>query len=340
VASVPASHVYVRHLSEPGDGVVRLPDPVPDDGERVPGGWWPPLMLDPEWVESHRGEFDVFHVHFGFDGKSPTELRELASALDVPLVVTIHDLRNPHHGDAALHDAQLGALIDHAAALVTLTPGAAREVQARWGRHCEVLPHPHVVGLEWMRAARPAHDGFVVGLHAKSLRANMDVEGTATVLAEALRGLPGARLRVNLHDEVSDPASYWYAPEAARHLRAIAARAPHDDLVEHPYFDDEELWQYLIGLDVSVLPYRFGTHSGWLEACHDLGTTVLAPTCGYYTEQRPCLSFAPDDPASLADAVRHAYASRPAWRADACDRMRERRHLSSAHRRIYERLLP
>ena len=64
----------------------------------------------------------------------------------------------------------------------------------------------------------------------------------------------------------------------------------------HDYFSDDELWDYLHALDVSVLPYRFGTHSGWLEACHDLGTTVVAPTCGFYAEQRPCLTLRPRRP--------------------------------------------
>ena len=56
VASVPASHVYVRHLAEPAgvDAVRRLSDPVPRDGRKVPGGWWPPLMLEPGWVTENR----------------------------------------------------------------------------------------------------------------------------------------------------------------------------------------------------------------------------------------------------------------------------------------------
>ena len=69
IASVPASHVYVRHLASPdGAGTVtRLRDPVPADGAKVPGGWWPPLMLDPHWISQNHQRFDVFHIHFGFD---------------------------------------------------------------------------------------------------------------------------------------------------------------------------------------------------------------------------------------------------------------------------------
>src|SRR5690349_5113303 len=98
VASVPANHVYVRHIGAPDerDPVVRLADPVPADGETVPGGWWPPVMLDVAWIAAHAGEFDVFHIHFGFDAKPPAELEAICGALEevgAPLVVTVHDLR-------------------------------------------------------------------------------------------------------------------------------------------------------------------------------------------------------------------------------------------------------
>ena len=54
VASVPANHVYVQHLSDPGgaDGVQRLADPAPAGAE--PGQWWPPAMLEAGWVREHR----------------------------------------------------------------------------------------------------------------------------------------------------------------------------------------------------------------------------------------------------------------------------------------------
>jgi hypothetical protein len=93
---------------------------------------------------------------------------------------------------------------------------------------------------------------------------------------------------------------------------------------------------------VSVLPYRFGTHSGWLEACFDLGTAVVAPSCGFYAQQRPCLTYRHDesglDGVSLADAVRRAHGSSPP-RASVTDRWDERRALAAAHRSLYARLL-
>ena len=200
------------------DAVVRLADIPPTDGEQVPGGWWPPAMLDADWIAAN-ATFDVFHVHFGFDAKTPEELRAVADALrraGVPLVVTVHDLRNPHHPSPELHDAQLGMLIEHAAAVITLTPGAAREIAARWGREATVLAHPHVVDWDTMARPRPVHRGFVVGLHAKSLRANMDGPAVADVLADAVAGLPGARLQINLHHEVFEPGKHFRDPVGGR----------------------------------------------------------------------------------------------------------------------------
>jgi glycosyltransferase involved in cell wall biosynthesis len=345
VASVPAGHVYVRHLSDPDgrDGVVRLPDIPPADGRIVPGGWWPPAMLDAEWIAANRDTFDVFHVHFGFDAKTPEELSDVARALeaaDIPLVVTVHDLRNPHHPEPELHEAQLGTLLEHACAVITLTPGAARVLAQRYGREATVLSHPHVVDWERIARPRPIHAGFVVGLHAKSLRANMDVPAVAAVLADAVAELPGARLQINVHHEVFRPGHY-YAPEQGEALRRLAGA--HVEVREHDYFSDDELWAYLSELDVSVLPYRFGTHSGWLEACVDLGTAVVAPDCGFYAEQQPIHSYTHDesglDAASLVNAVRAAYRGRPAYRAGVGERREQRRALSAAHRAIYTRVL-
>ncbi|MCW3041821.1 MAG: glycosyltransferase family 1 protein, partial [Solirubrobacterales bacterium] len=143
VASVPAGHVYVRHLAAPSgdDGVRRLPDLADTTSPKALHGWYPPAMLAPSWVSTHGATFDVFHVHFGFDGRTPAELTALADALEaagVPLVVTVHDLRNPHHVEPGLHDAQLEVLVRRAAAVITLTPGAARTITERSGRAVHV----------------------------------------------------------------------------------------------------------------------------------------------------------------------------------------------------------
>lgn len=116
VASVPASHVYVRHLATPTgtDAVMRLADPIPQDGRKVPGGWWPPVMLDPAWIRDNHRLFDLFHVHFGFDAIAPRVMEDIVHELRthaVPLVYTVHDLRNPHQTDPEPHRELLNVLI-------------------------------------------------------------------------------------------------------------------------------------------------------------------------------------------------------------------------------------
>lgn len=347
VASVPSGHVYVLHLASAGGRwpVERLTDPRPCGAPAGSARWWPPVMLDPAWVREHADRFDVFHLHFGFDAQTPEQLEELVGELrrsDKPLVYTVHDLENPHHEDPGLHRRQLDVLVPAAQRLITLTPGAAEALAERWERRAAVLPHPHVVDPPALTRRRPPHEGFTVGVHAKSVRANMAVLPVVEVLADVVQDLPGARLRVDIHPEVEDPASHWFAPEVPARLRELAARG-RLDLRVHDYFDDEALWEYLQELDLSVLPYRFGTHSGWLEACYDLGTAVCAPSCGFYAQQRPCLGYRHDrdglDARSLARAVREAYRLRPAWRAQPRRRAAEREALARAHHRIYSSVL-
>ncbi|MCK8678230.1 glycosyltransferase [Streptomyces lichenis] len=348
VASVPAGHVYVRHCADPqgADGVVRLTDPRPNGAPSTSQRWWPPVMLDPAWVDAHHDEFDVFHLHFGFDAQGPAALHRLVEALrrhGKPLVYTVHDLRNPHQADPGPHRDALDVLVPAADALITLTPGAADEIAARWNRTPTVLPHPHVVGAPLIDRPRAPRDGFRVGVHAKSLRPNMAVLPVVRALAESLTDLPDAELAVNIHREVGDPDAHAHDPSTMAALEDLAGRGLLT-LRVHDYFDDEQLWEYLGGLDLSVLPYTFGTHSGWLEACHDLGTLVAAPDCGYYAQQRPCLSYGHSqrhglDADSLHEVVEWAYRTRPRWRATAEGRAAERTRIAAAHRQLYTELL-
>lgn len=350
VASVPSGHVYVRHLDpERGPAVHRLDDPDPERPDAPAGAvWWPPVMLRPAWAAS--ADFDVFHLHFGFDACSPEDLGELAGVLrdrGKPFVLTVHDLRNPHHEERQLHDAQLDVLVPAADELITLTPGAAEEISRRWGRAATVLPHPHVVDLHTMGVAqdcraRRRDAAFRVGLHVKSLRPSMDPLRILPALVDTVRDLPGAVLQVNAHRDVLDDDGKRRDGELAAYLRAAEERGD-VELHVHDYLSDQELWNYLGSLDVSVLPYRFGTHSGWLEACRDLGTTVVAPTCGYFAEQGPVLGYTHDvtsyDAESLERSIRFAHAHRPLLGASIDKRRAQRHAVADAHEVLYRSLV-
>lgn len=342
VASVPADHVYVAHLADParpGD-VVRLPEPRRDGPVGAP--WWPSPLLSADWVRSHADDIDVAHVHFGFDGVRLADLERYTAAVDAvgrPLVFTVHDLRNPHHTDREPHDRALSVLLAAAAEVITLTPGAADEIGRRFGRRATVVPHPHVVPSGRVRPRERDRGPFTVGVHLKSRRANMFSVDLIDVLADTVADLADARLRVDLHDVVGRPG---HPAHDAVLLEALARRdrAGRIDLRVHPFFTDDQLWDYLEGLDVSVLPYRFGTHSGWLEACADLGTTVVAPRCGWYHQQQPVLAYDADDDGfdadQLAEAVAHAHLHRPVWQADPTWRTAQR---AAVHRDLYRRVV-
>lgn len=315
VVSVPAGHPYVRHTQAlPGsESRVRVhPDPDPDDPSQVAGDrWWPPVALDPTWVRGRR--FDVLHLHFGYDERTPEQLAELCDALDAdrkPLVLTVHDLRNPHHEDAHVLDAQLDVLVPRAAAVVTLTARAAAEVAERWGVVATVLPHPHVVDLDAMprvRAARRAAGPVapVVGVAVKDLRLNTDPLRLLPTLARVVSEHPGARLRVTVHHTLHDR---WDERATSLVDWLDSWGGEEIEVVWHDRLTDEQLWAELASQHVAVLPYRFGTHSGWLEACHDVGTRVLAPSHGCYADQGADATYPADedgiDAEGLAEALR------------------------------------
>ena len=350
VASVPESHPYVRNLGWPGDGVVRLPDPMNENGR-----WWPPRMLRPDWVVRNAGDFDLFHVHFGFDADDPEFLREVTAALDEagkPIVLTVHDLENPHHEDQGLHREQLAALMDAAAALITLTRRARFTIWREFAREAMVIPHPHVFPLDRLPEHRDPTPGepLVVGLHFKSFRPNMiglPMLEAATAAVEAL-GPETAVLRVNVHRELWD----GLVPESARaeglrrELETLD-RAGRIDLRVHDYLaDDEQFEEYIGGIDISVLPYAFGTHSGWLEACRDLGTAVVAPDCGCYSDQGTVFQYRVEggrpDPGSVEAAFRAAAGNIRAFALEPLGpRFREsqRRRISRAHLDVYRSVL-
>jgi glycosyltransferase involved in cell wall biosynthesis len=353
VQMVPSGHPYSRHVLPPDRSPLYrlLPDP-PVPGTPA-GQWWPPRALDADWLRGHVP--DVLHVHFGFDSYSPEQLQRVVDVLRAAgsaLVVTVHDLHNPHFADRSRHLAQLDVLVPAADEVMTLTEQAAAEILARWDRMATVVPHPHIVPLERIPAgpgprnvlpsgpgAKAADRLAVIGLHAKDLRANVDPFSALPGTAEAVRrlrdrGVP-ARVRVDVRQDPQDV-------KALERLRAECA-AYGFDLWEHGRLGDDELYADLRSLDVTVLPYAFGTHSGWLEMCRDLGVPVAVPDLGCFAGQAtsPAIeTFSPGDTAALADAILALLNRRDAIQPAApAARRVQREAVAAEHERLYARAL-
>lgn len=354
VRQVPAAHVYVEHLLPPERParaeVVHLPDP-PVPGA-PPGQWWPHPAMEADWVRAHAAEQDVLHLHFGTEGRSTPELASWIGALrsaGLPLVHTVHDIDHPHLRDQTRHREHLALLVEHADGLLTLTEGAADVVERRHGRRPLVVPHPHIVPLARLeggpRAGSPDPSRTLrVGLHLKSLRTNVDPLPVLPALVQAVGALRdrgvAAELEVRVHPDVADSPR----PEA-RTVTALLRRvedAPGVRLVSAGRLDDDQLWDYLGGLDVSVLPYAWGTHSGWVEACRDLGTWALASQVGHLAEQGGVMVWgAPGVPAQvdrLVELLTHA-AEHPAQPVPVAERVQERARVAAVHARLYREVI-
>lgn len=350
IASAPAGHPYVAAISA-APAVVVLPDP-PVPG--APAGlWWPPAVLEPEWIEKNKAAARLLHIHFGTESFSPGQLTaaiRTAHSVGWPVVFTAHDLEHPQLEDQQLYAAQLDVLIRESDAVTTLTPGAASVIAERWGRRALVIAHPSVLAPEAVPPRVRASENVLIGVHLKDLRPNVDgpvavrtlLESTARLRAD---GVP-AVAEVRLHHRVRDE-------DARDQVRRLCAQDEHATLVEHERLSDAELAVALSRLDACVLPYRHGTHSGWLELCWDLGVPVAAPALGFYAQQHldgSVETHSRGEVAQLTGALTALLASEAATRAGTQDRLdlcairRDRRRhtdaeASRAHARLYRRLL-
>ena len=246
VLSIPAQHPYTQAIRPAG--VEYLPDPDID------GNWWPHPALEAEFWRTPPAA-DLVHIHFGFEHRSPEQIEQLVETLPIPLVVTAHDIDNPHLADQTEHHQRLRTLVGAASAVITLTECAARTLDDAFrARNVTVAPHPAIVAEPPTVRREP-----VVGVFLKSLRSN--VVRDPQFYLDLSRDVA---LRVFVHDE----------PATAQLRAELAGKV---DLVVHGPFDDAALHREVAALTACVLPYTRGTHSGWLEMCRDVGTGVVCP---------------------------------------------------------------
>lgn len=325
ITAIPSAHPYVAAVTGPDAGVTVL------DDHADPGHWWPHPLLENGGGAIAAAQSDVVHVHFGFEHRTAAQLAAFAGEVHAggaKLVVTVHDLDCPHVTDQAAYRRSLGALVTRADAVVTLTDSAADECDRLFGVRPHVIAHPPIVAADRARdlmARRPRRPD--VSLSYKNLRRNTVTDSALPrAIAEAL----GAGSRLRIHIFPGTPL------EAA--LRELADDMGGDRVVldvSGPK-DDDELHGDLAECTVAVLPYAFGTHSGWLEMCRDLGLRVVAPTVGHYAGQsdRPGAVTTADtrDPGAVAAAVGAALAGGPLERGTGA-------RAAAAHGELYREVL-
>ena len=316
VATVPHRDAYV-------DAV------LPESAVRVGPDHDPSPWLDPAYLTAWADRVDVVHVHTGYGHLPEDEVVSWTEALrrtGVPLVVTVHQLRDPAQPVRHRHDAHLAALLATAEVVFTLTPGAADEIADRFGRTAIVVAHPSVATADPDTGAERGLVGLALGT------AGTAVPDPAALVRAALSGAVsgGGRLRVFLEPGQELPGGP--GPVRAAGLEVVTR--------------DPARWaQQLQELHVAVLPERCGTHSRDLEVCRDVGTRVVAPSCGWFADQwSDVVVYGNDetsglDPVSLNGAVGAAL-TRPMPRpADRTWRAGQRAAVRAVHEQVYEQVL-
>ena len=305
ILSIPAQHPYTQAIRPAG--VEFLPDPDID------GNWWPHPALEAQWWRRRR-DVDAVHIHFGFEHRTPAQIAQLCAALPVPLVLTVHDLDNPHLTDQGPHHERLQLLIDASSALITLTDQAADVLARDYGAaDVQVIPHPRIVGERVEPVPGPRAAVFV-----KSLRSNVvaDEQFYADIAGEV-------------------PLDVYM------HRGAKLAPVNNARVIVHEPMSDAELYAAVGRAGACVLPYTKGTHSGWLEMCRDLGVPVAVPDCGCYAGQADTAAAVEVYPTGNGRAAGQA-AARLLARSPipyAGDRDQQLKQVRRAHEEIYNKVV-
>ncbi|MFW3171747.1 glycosyltransferase [Geodermatophilus sp. CPCC 206100] len=287
----------------------------------------PSPWLDPAYLAAHASGVDVVHVHSGYAHLPEDEMvswTETVRRTGLPLVTTVHQLRDPTSASPRRYEAHLAALLATAEVVLTLTPGAADDIAERFGRTAIVVAHPSIVTPVPGLGAERGLVGLALRGHGPAVP---DAAGVVrAALAGAVNG--GGRLRVLLADGVEPPP----VPAAADTLEYVPLKV--------------EAWpEQLQELHAAVLPEQCGTHSRDLEICRDVGTRVVAPSCGWFADQwSDVVVYDSDeergfDPVSL-DAAVAAALTRPAPRpADRSWRDAQRAAIQDVHAQVYAQVV-
>lgn len=331
----------MRAITDP-QRVTRLADPP------VPGApaeqWWPPVAMTAQWLSENAHEYDLLHVHFGLESFTPDELRaglDAARLAGRPVIFTVHDLDNPQIVDQEPYRELLDVIVPSADHLITLTPSAAAEIEHRWRRTSTVLAHPTLLERTAADSRGSGADAVRVGIALRDLRPNIDAESAVRAAVRAARLLDAAgqavEIEVLMNDRVRDDRAAERVIDAADGHAAVRVRRA-------PYLSDAEIEEWLGGLDLFVLPYRHGTHSGWVELCYDLGVPVAGVDVGHIRSQHPSEFYVIDldDPRTLAAAVSWAQRVQEPSSSKAtrlmnrrAEREEQRREIRQAHARLY-----
>jgi glycosyltransferase involved in cell wall biosynthesis len=318
-----------------------------------------------DWIESQASLefFDILHVQ----SLELTSLMSIEKALErcqaerKGIVITIHELEPLFPDERKDFADRVRLACRFASGIVTLTKRAGEEIAARFGvdpSRIEIVPHGAVLPLShslWNAKVRK-NWRFTMGMFG-GFRPNRSF---LTAAINALYGLDSADVSVQILSrglnpiEVGPTTEAWQVASLASSDKRLALRLL-------PFPSDDEIANFVHSLDVLVLPYLFGTHSGQLELAMDMGVPAIVPDIGCDAEQwrlhagsvaEPYwFKYDPREPysfgAPLLEAMRFAHANWLQRRGRVLDRSAflavrrgEQDKIVNAHRTLYARSIP
>ena len=214
VASVPAGHVYVRHLSPKGsvDGVDAPARPPPGHGHPGRAVVAAARCSKPGWVRAARRRLRrharALRLRRHVARRTCVELVGCAAGRTASRscspcttcatrTTTSPGCTTPSSGSSSRPPTHV----------ITLTPGAAAEIQRRWGRQAHVLPAParRRGAATVAAAARSTTASSSACTRRACAPAWTRCPSSRHIVDDAADRCPGARLRVDAHTDVMTP---------------------------------------------------------------------------------------------------------------------------------------
>jgi hypothetical protein len=351
VAHLPATTPYARKLAPAGISVANRADEASE------------LPIDLTFAALADGgsaDFEILHVH-SVEFASEAEISravEGCRARRQGFVATVHDLSPAYESPDSSFETKVDLVCTQASSVITLTTGAAERLRRtfagrRWLERVTVIPHGWVIPAGSVQHhARAADQPVRYGLLGV-FRPNRDVW---TAIVNWYYALQGEQATLTLFTRAFEPRRlHDPALRAAEILEFAHARQPRVRIVVRPHPTDADVASFMREIDVLLLPYTSGSHSGQLELAFDAGVLPLTADVGLLREQAadaaPYVRHQPvwfdwSDGAvwrygrRFCEALLEAHAralAAPAWQAEALDAWRLAQHetILEAHARIY-----
>jgi len=271
-----------------------------------------------EWLVSQKtfDFFDLLHIH----SVELTSLETLQLALErcqserKGIILTVHDTKPNFSQDLAMYNLALKTCVEAGARIVTLTKSAAKEIVKNLevaSSDIAVIPHGAVLSIDdhrWYTRRRTQNSSTcILGMYG-GFRPNRDF---LTPVVNIAFGMPELDVKLILLTRAISPIELRQNEEMRRSID-IAISSNRINLRVYPFPSDEQIAQFLLDVSILIMPYRWGTHSGQLEAAFDLGVVPVISDVGYYYEQYDQLREFVEEPVwfNWSDSNEYAYGAR------------------------------